>query len=317
MVSKKNKFDLVSIGGATVDLSFYSKEGELISAGKPASQKMLAFEYGAKIVADRVYTNCGGGASNSAVAASRLGLKTAVVCRIGNDDNGRLVLKNLKDNKVETGLIKIDRQAATGFSVILTIDNPAKEHIAFIHRGANGELSANDFIADLPANWYYVTSLPADGWQAIMAKLIKTGKNIVWNPGNEQLKDIGAVKKFLPKIRLLIINRREALEFRKLKEIKGLLAYLQGLGPKLAVITNGANGVYAFDGQKYYYMKAASSKIINTLGVGDAFGAGLTSALIYDKNIKEALSWGIKNSASVVREIGAQKGLLTKKEIEK
>jgi len=317
MISKKNQFDLISIGGATVDLSFYSKDGELVSVGGAAKQRMLAFEYGAKIVADRVYATCGGGASNSAIAASRLGLKTAIVCRVGNDDNGRLIIKNLKNNKVDSGLIKINRQAATGFSVILTIDNPAKEHIAFIHRGANGNLSANDFAADLPAGWCYVTSLPADSWCEIMAKLVKADKNIVWNPGNEQLKDISAVKKFLPKIRLLMLNRREALEFRKLKEIKGLLAYLQGLGPKLTVITDGVNGAYAFDGRKYYYMKAASSKVINTLGVGDAFGAGLTSALIYDKNIKEALTWGIKNSASVVRGIGAQAGLLTKKEIEK
>lgn len=317
MKPTKNQFDLVTVGGATVDIAFYSKEGELIPAGSQAKQKMLAFEYGAKIVADRVYTTCGGGAANSAVSASRLGLKTAIVCRLGDDSNGQIIIKNLKANKVATGLIKLDLQASSGFSVVLTIDNPAKEHIAFIHRGANSKLSAKDLIADAPTNWYYVTSLPQDGWQEIMAKLVKTGKNIVWNPGNEQLKDIAGIKKYLPQVKLLMVNHHEALEFRKLKDIKGLLAHLHGFGPKLAVITDGASGAYAYDGKKYYYMKARSSKTINTLGVGDAFGSALTSALIYDKNIKEALTWGIKNSASVVGEIGAQAGLLTKKQIEK
>lgn len=317
MKPTKKQFDLISIGGATVDISFYSKEGELIPAGGNAKQKMLAFEYGAKVVADRVYTTCGGGASNSSVSVSRLGLKTAIICRVGDDSNGVTVLKNLKENKVDTGLIKLERQEATAFSVILTIDNPAKEHIAFIHRGANSNLSAKDIPAVLPADWLYVTSLPSDSWKEIVSKLVKTGKNIVWNPGNEQLKDIPAIIKFLPAVRLLILNHHEALEFRKLKDMKGLLSYIHGLGPKLVVITDSANGAYAFDGKKYYYMKAASSKTINTLGVGDSFGSALTASLIYDKNIKEALSWGIRNSASVVAHIGAQAGLLTKKQIEK
>jgi len=313
----KKRFDLISIGGATVDISFYSKEGELISAGGNAKQKMLAFEYGAKIVADRVYTTCGGGASNSSVSASRLGLNTAVIGRVGDDSNGVAVLKNLKEHKVDTGLIALERREATAFSVILTIDNPSKEHIAFIHRGANSDLSAKDIPAVLPADWLYVTSLPSGSWKEIMAKLVKSGKNMVWNPGNEQLKDIPAIVKFLPAVRLLILNHHEALEFRKLKDMKGLLAHIHGLGPKLVVITDSSNGAYAFDGKKYYYMKAASGKTINTLGVGDSFGSALTAALIYDKNIKEALSWGIRNSASVVAHIGAQAGLLTKKQIER
>jgi len=313
---KKRKFDLITIGGATVDISFYSSDGELIPAGS-SKQKMLAFEYGAKVIADRVFTTCGGGASNVSVSVSRLGLKAAAVCRLGRDDYGQAVIKNLRDNKVDASLVKFDSQTKTGFSVILTINNPTKEHIAFIHRGANAKFSVRDLPAVLDANWLYVTSLPADGWQEIMKRLVKAGTNIVWNPGNEQLKNISAMKKFLPHVKLLMVNHSEAMEFRKLKDIKGLLRYLYGLGPKLVVITDGASGAYAFDGKKYYFMKARSKKVVNTLGVGDAFGSALTSALICGKNIKEALEWGIKDSASVVSEIGAQKGLMTRRGIEK
>lgn len=317
MKSIKKSYDLVSVGGATVDISFYSKEGELIPAGGNTKQKMLAFEYGAKVVADRVYTTCGGGASNSAVSAARLGLKTAIICLVGNDSNGAIVLKNLKENNVDTSHVKLDAKSSTAFSVILTIDNPAKEHIAFIHRGANSKLSAKVLTTDLPTNWYYVTSLPQEGWPEIMAKLVKANKHIVWNPGNEQLKNIPAITEFLPQVKLLMLNHQEALEFKKLKDIKGLLAHIHGLGPEIVVITDSANGAYAFDGKKYYFMKSSSTKTINTLGVGDAFGSALTTALIYDKNIKEALAWGIKNSASVVAKIGAQAGLLTKKQMER
>lgn len=313
----KEKFDLITVGGATVDISFYSKEGELISTGNAIKQKLLAFEYGAKIVADRVFNTFGGGCANVAVSASRLGLRTATVCRLGKDDFGKRVLANLTANKVDVGLIRLDDKNPTGFTVILTADNPSKEHIAFVYRGANAALSASDISGSLNTKWFYVTSLPAVGWQRIMDKLVASGKKIAWNPGNEQLKDITAVKKYLKKIEVLIVNHDEALEFKKLKDMKGLLAYLKSLGPKIVVITDSANGAYAIDDKKQYFMKARSLKPINTLGVGDAFGSALTSALVYDKNIKEALTWGIKNSASVVAHIGAQKGLLTKREIEK
>jgi ribokinase len=316
MTKSKNQFDLITVGGATVDLSFYSKDGELITTGNTVKQKLLAFEYGAKIVADRVFTTCGGGAANAAVSAARLGLKSAALVKVGQDEYGKMIFGNFKDNKVDTSLIKMESKEKTAFSMILTVDNPAKEHIAFIYRGVNATLSAKDIAVDkLKSDWLYVTSLPGAGWTEVMDKLAKAGKKIAWNPGNEQLKDIAGLKKFLPKIEVLILNRDEAMEFKKLKDTKGLLKHLFGLGPKLVVMTDGANGAYAFDGKKYYFMKAKSKKTINTLGVGDAFGSALTSALIYDKNIKEALEWGINNSASVVSHIGAQAGLLTKAKI--
>jgi sugar/nucleoside kinase (ribokinase family) len=125
------------------------------------------------------------------------------------------------------------------------------------------------------------------------------------------------MKKFLPRVKVLSLNRDEALEFRKLKDIKGLIKYIQRLGPKIVVITDGDKGAYAYDGSKYYFIKAKPVKALDTVGVGDAFGSALTSALIYGKDIKSALAWGIKNSASCVSKVGAQNGLLTKKQIER
>lgn len=316
MIKPSKKFNIISVGGATRDILFYSQEGELISTGNMTKQKLLAFEYGAKIMADKLYFTFGGGATNSAVSFSRLGLKAAVICRLGHDDNGRAALKNLTDSGVATGLVKVDAKAATGFSMILTVNNEAKEHVAFLHRGANNNLSVADLPLDrLSADWFYVTSLPPNGWDKIMSALTKSKKHLVWNPGRYQLAEISKMKQFLPAVKVFIVNHDEALEFKKLKDIKGLLSYFKTLGPELVVITDGAKGAYVYDGKKYYFMKAKTSRPVNTLGVGDAFGSGFTAALVCDKNIKEALRWGINNSASVVAKIGAQAGLLNRRQI--
>ncbi len=316
MRKRPKKFDVITVGGATRDMMFYSKEGELVSTGNLTKQKMLAFEYGAKIVADKLYFSFGGGAANSAVSFAKLGLKTATVCRVGNGDNGNLVVKNFRNNKVDTAFTIMDNRGQTGFSVVLTVDNSSREHILFGYRGANEFLRDKDLpMEKVDCEWYYVTSLPKAYWSGIIQKLCRSGKNIAWNPGGRQLSQMSRVKKYLPKVRVLILNKDEAYEFKKLKNTKGLLKHLFDLGPEIVVITDGENGVYAYDGQKYYYYKAKRAKSVDTVGVGDSFGSAFTAAMIYDKDVKTALKWGINNSASVISKIGAQNGLLTKRDI--
>ncbi|MFA4872035.1 MAG: carbohydrate kinase family protein [Patescibacteria group bacterium] len=314
--NKKSKFDVITIGGATRDIMFYSGDGKLITTNNITRQKFLAFEYGAKITADKLYFSFGGGAANTAVTFSKLGLKTAAICRLGDDDNGREILKNFKNQGIDASFIKINKKETTGFSVILAVRGESHEHVVFGYRGANNSLSGVDLpLSQIETNWFYVSALPKDSWEEIMKKLMATGKNIIWNPGGYQLKQPSRLKNYLPKIKLFILNHDEALEFKKLKDIRGLLRYIKGLGPQIVVITDGAKGAYVYDGKKYYYMKAMDSKSVDTVGVGDAFAAAFTGALIYGKNIKTALAWGIKNSASVVSKIGAQNGILTKRQI--
>lgn len=314
---KNKKFDIVSIGGATSDFMFYSGEGELISTSNLTKQKLLAFEYGAKIIADKLYPTYGGGAANTSVSFSHLGLKSAIIAKVGLDDEGRKVVENLKKKGVDTSLVKYDKNNATAFSMILTVKGVENEHIIFAHRGASDILSAKDLALDkIKTDWFYISSLPKIGWEGIMDSVIKkTNSKIAWNPGSAQLKRISRMTKYLSKVELLMLNKDEALEFKKLKNIKGLIKHIKDLGPEVVVITDGANGAYAYDGKTYYFMKALKVKSADTVGIGDAFSSAFTSALVYGNNIKTALKWGVNNSASVVKKIGAQNGLLSKRQI--
>ena len=317
MISLKNKkFDVVSIGGATGDFMFYSGEGELIATSNLTKQKLLAFEYGAKIIADKLYKTYGGGAANTSVSFAHLGLKAGIISKVGLDEEGKKVVDNLKKKGVDTRFIKYDKHNSTAFSMILTVKGTENEHIVFAHRGASDVLSAKDLSLDkIKSGWFYITSLPKIGWEGIMDLVIKANSKIAWNPGSMQLKRLSRMKKYLPRVKLLLLNKDEALEFKKLKNIKGLLKYIKNLGPEIVVITDGSVGAYAYDGKKYYFIKALKTKSVDTVGVGDAFSSAFTGALIYGNNIKIALKWGVSNSASVVSKIGAQNGLLSKRKI--
>lgn len=296
-------------------MMFYSSEGELVKTGNLAKSELLAFEYGSKIIMEKLHPSFGGGAANTAVSFASFGLKTAVVCRLGNDENGERIIKNLKQKKINVDYIIKDRKLSSGFSVILTAVDSGKEHIVFAHRGANDSLSVKDIpLRKISSDWIYVSSLPKNGWEKIMKAVVSTKKNIVWNPGGRQLEQLPKMKKFLPLIKLLVINKDEAMEFKKLKNMKSLIKYIHDLGVKIAVITDGGAGAYVYDGKKYYFMKSRKVKAVDTVGVGDAFSSAFASALVYGKSIKQALSWGMNNSASVVSKIGAQNGILSRRQ---
>jgi len=101
-------------------------------------------------------------------------------------------------------------------------------------------------------------------------------------------------------------------------EIKNLLEEMKKLGPKIVVITDGPKGAYAYDGSDILFIKPYPDPKppYERTGAGDAFSSTTTVALALGKSLSEALQWGGINSMSVVQEIGAQRGLLTREKLE-
>ena len=98
---------------------------------------------------------------------------------------------------------------------------------------------------------------------------------------------------------------------------KLLFRGLHKLGPRIVAITDGPDGAYVSDGENQYFMPIYPDPAppFERTGAGDAFSTGFMSALIYGLPMTEALRWAPINSMSVVQYTGAQKGLLTKKQL--
>jgi len=322
------KYDILTIGGVMRDIIFLTTEGLVVENPKDVlRQRLIGFELGAKIYVKKVYFEPGGGASNTAVGFSKLGLKTAIMGRVGQDREGDQLIKGLKKNKINTQLMQVDKKVSTGFSFILGLRQIKRAHSIFAYRGTNDSLVFKAKTSELKnIKWFYISSVSSPNWQNVLDKAFsfaKKGIKIAWNPSNVQLKaGYKKLSKNLKQTNILILNEDEARELvlskKKTKNlnIRYLLKEISTMGPKIVAITIGKKGVYAYDGQKVYYQKPASAKVINTTGAGDSFSAAFVASLFYQpKNIQRALKWGVYNSASVIDKIGAQKGLLTKKQI--
>ena len=321
------KYDFITIGGATEDITVYTREGLIINNKKDIlQQRLIAFEFGAKLKVDRAYTTYGGGAANAAVCLARLGFRVGALVAIGNDGRGQRVVKNFKEHNVNTGLVQKIKDEGTGFSFLLV--GQENEHVVFSNRAANKKLSIGPKeIAQLNnASWVYMTSLSGK-WQAVLSQVFKSKAKIAWNPGHIQLHaGFKVIGKYLSKTAMLTVNKDEAIELvvtnpnyknknnHFLNNIRNLLKVLKESVPGMVVITDGKHGAEAYDGKKFYHQDIVKErKRLDTTGVGDAFGSTFTAGLeMFNNNIQKAMKLSVTNTASVIGQQGAQNGLLTK-----
>lgn len=326
------KFQIVTIGGATRDINFFTRRAKVIATPKDlTSQKMIAFEYGAKLISEKVNFTLGGGACNTAVCLARLGLRVASIACVGHDREGDSILVNLQREGVDPSLMKKVDYHATGFSFVIT-DETSKEHVAFLNRGANEYFTVKKGEwKRVNADWLYVTSLSGKRWPTISDEILRVIKNrkikLAWNPGEAQLvMGKRGLNKLLKFTDILILNKDESLELvlssegriKNINNTRVLLKTIHQWGPKIFVLTNGRKGAYAYDGRKIYYSPIRPSKVVDTTGAGDCFGSSFVAGLILFKgDILKAVKLGIYNTSSLVTVAGAQNGLLSKKDLKK
>jgi ribokinase len=313
------KIDFLAIGDIVIDAFIKLKDAHVHKGIDDSESSELCVRFGDKVPYESVdVINAVGNSPNAAVAASRLGLSSAVITNIGNDLNGKDCLASLKKDKVNTKFIQIEKNKKTNYHYVLWYG--VERTILIKHTEFNYKLPK------LPeVGWMYLSSLADNSLEyhlEIAEYLKKNPKTkLAFQPGTfqislgtEKLKDIYA------RTEIFFCNVEEAEKILgiKNKDIKILSTGIHKLGPKIVSISDGPNGAYASDGENIYFtpMYPDIADPVDRTGAGDAFSSTFTSALALGKTIPEALSWGPINSMSVVQKIGAQEGLLSKEKLE-
>ncbi len=325
----KKQFDIITIGGATQDIMYYTNNAQIVKNKLDISApELLAFVYGSKINSDDVHITFGGGAMNTAVNFSNLGLRTSTFINLGSDWFADAILKEIKNKNIDISNITKTEKIHSGFSFIINYGN-YNEHIIFTYRGANSNLQiSKQKLENINSKWIYIASLSGKDklTKTNIDNVFKVAKNkkmkVAWNPGASQLSyGYKFFKKYLNQTETFHVNKKEAVDLVATSKIKTdnietLLKIIHSWGPRICIITNGHRGAHVYDGEKFYYKKAKSHKSKNTTGAGDAFNSSFISGLIlYNYNIKKSMSLAMLISANVVGNIGAQVGLIKKDKI--
>ena len=308
-------FDLISIGDSVIDTFLKLHDAEVKCSINRKDCK-ICMNYGDKIPLDGPpISMVAGNAANNAVGGSRLGLKTAIYVNVGEDDGGERTIKKLKMEKIDTRYVVVNKGMENNYHTVLNFQG--ERTILIYHQPWKYNLPDLD-----SSRWVYLTSLSptftdTNLIKEITAYLERTGAKLLFNPGTYQMK--AGVKKnprLLSLTETFIVNIEEARRILYGKDdadvsVKKLLKEIADLGPKMVIITDGAEGSYVFDGEKYYHLGIFEAKLLEMTGSGDAFATGTLAGLFHGKDLPEAMRWGAANGASVVEQIGPQAGLLT------
>lgn len=312
------KIDLVSIGDITTDAFIRLKDAS-IHCRLDKQNCELCMPFKEKIPFESVKViRAVGNASNAAVSASRLGLKSLLVSDIGNDDNGKECLDELQRNKIVSRFVTKHYDKATNYHFVLWYENDRTilvNHVDYDYK-----------LPSLPqSKWIYLTSIGAYSPQYYASIQNHLEKNpsikLAFQPGTFQIKlGLDKMKFFYERSEVFISNLEEAQRIlvNDSRDIKYLLKGIHSKGPKLTIITDGVNGAYMFDGDHFYKMPMYPNPrpAVERTGCGDAFASTFVTYLALGMTPLESLIRAPINSMSVSQFIGSQEGLLEHEQVE-
>jgi len=310
-------YDVITVGSATLDVFAYTDKSELITVkSKTTEEDFIAYPSGSKLLIKTLKFYTGGGGTNAAVAFARLGFKTGYLGAVGKDDNGKIILNDLK--KEEIDFLGATTDFSTDYSIIL--DSIAHDRTILNYKGASSHLEFRELnLRKLKCKWFYFSSLIDDSYQTLekLSAYAKRNKiKVAFNPSSYlAVKGKRFLKKLLSNTALLILNDEEAEKISGSNKFHKMFHELRKLGPKMICITRGSKGVYALIDSTYYFAEAHKVRVKEATGAGDSFASSFLAGWILKKDAHFALRMGMANAESNLEHYGAKEKLLSRKEI--
>ena len=275
---------------------------------------------GETILGDSYNIGPGGKGCNQAIAISRLGGKVSFISKLGNDNYGKLAIKNLKKDNIDISNIIVSNKHKTGVAGIHVDRNTGKNAITVV-RGAPESFTIKEINTNIIKNSkIFLTQLeiPLDVTLHCLKKAKKEGLVNILNPAPA----CNLSKDFFKVIDYFTPNETEAefytgIKINNEKDAKKSAKKLINMGIKNVIITLGEKGLFYSNGKEEIYMKANQVKAIDTTGAGDAFNGGFSFALLKGKKIKDCLKLANKIAGLSTTKLGAGDSMPTLKELNK
>jgi ribokinase len=262
----------------------------------------------------------GGKGANQAVMASRLGAKVAMVSRIGNDVFGEGVLNNFHMEGIDTTYVRTDERRSTGLASIV-VDDDARNCIILVP-GANQDLTPQDVRDAVPAIHsanvllcQLEVPLEATLESCRLARAAGVGTILNPAPAIELPEELLALADYC------IPNETEiellsGMPTGDLAQCEKAAKELLRRGPKVVLLTLGANGTMIAEEKETCLVPATPVQAVDTTGAGDAFIGSLAVYLSQGSALREAVGKANAVAALSVTRLGTQTSFPRRDEVE-
>ncbi len=296
--------DVITIGRASVDLY-----------GQQIGSRLEDIASFAKSV--------GGCPANIAIGTGRLGLKSALITRVGNEQMGRFIREQLAREGVATAGIATDPNRLTALVLLAVEEEGVSPMIFYRSDCADMALAEEDideaFVASARAIVVTGTHFSRENSEAAQRKAIRIAKanggkvvfDIDYRPnlwglaghaeGFERYvksdKVSGKLKTVLPDCDLIVGTEEEIMIASGADDVLGALKAIRAVSPATIVLKRGAMGCIVYDGEISDDLedgivgKGFPIEVFNVLGAGDAFMSGLLRGWLGGESLETAATW--------------------------
>jgi sugar/nucleoside kinase (ribokinase family) len=307
--------DLIGVGSPIVDIltrvndSFIAgiegEKGGMVLVDDEKMQSLL------KQLPEEKHTSPGGSAGNTTFAAAHLGVKTAFLGKIGNDDAADFFRKELLSTGGQDIHLKVGNIANGQCLSMVTPDSQRtmRTNLGAAMTLSPDEISVEDFkdckMTHIEGYLLFNPSLIHKVLDSAKAAGCKISLDLA------SFEVVGAAKNDLPEILkkyvdIVFANEDEAAALLDSRDYEKMAAKL-GEWCNIAVVKMGKDGAYIAHNDKVIHTEALVIKeTVDTTGAGDLYAAGFLSAYLQGKSLEEAGHQGSRLGAAVVQVMGTQ-----------
>jgi fructokinase len=303
----RGDFDVVCFGEALVDL-LPDRRGPLREAAR--------FE-----------VHSGGAPANVAVGLARLGLRTAFVGVVGEDEFGHLLAHKLRGEGIDARL-RHTRDALTGVWFVALDEHGERSFFAPTGADSADKLVAAEDVARVPlarifhcGSSSHVLRPAGDALRAAVRDARARGMTVSFDPNVrahlwKDLRELRALcDDVLPFCDIVKLSEDELSPCLGVHSPEEALEALRALGVRLGCVTLGARGAIARREGEPVQVPAPRVQVVDTTGAGDGFVAGLLASNPLEADLARALRTACAVGSRVCTRLGAVAGLPRRKDL--
>ncbi len=261
----------------------------------------------------------GGKGANQAVSAARLGAKTEMVGKVGQDAFGQELLSFLKKESLDLTNVSEVAVAPTG-TALITISGG--HNTIVVVPGANGLVTSGD-AAQAPIGRGDVVvaqyEVPVDAIISGFQHAKESGASTILNPAPAKTLE----KKLTTLVDHLVLNETELAHYlggeptTDRERVMVSIRKLRNDDKQVITVTLGEAGAISLVGEKVIDTAGHKVEVVDTTGAGDCFVGALAAQLARGVAVKEALDYANRAASLSVQRLGAGVSLPTAQELSK
>ncbi len=294
----QEKYDLVCVGTALVDSIIKGFDPVPISAA------------GFRAVSGAL--NVGGEAVNEAVAAAKLGLRTAILCALGEDAAGEMVTAALRHSGVDTGLIVRSKDRDTPVTTMFVNDDGTRQSITNRAHSSNfhPERYKERFLCARAMILGSLFRAPFDDAEVIR-QVIRAAKEkgmlVIADTKLPNFRVLGLddLRDVLPMVDYITPNEDEAKYYTGKNTPEEMADVFLNCGVGNVIVKLGSKGCFFRNREQTLKLPACRIQPVDATGAGDNFVAGFASEILRGSGTEQALRFANACGAVCTTAVGA------------